>query len=94
MPSEPTAEGNGTTIRFRLGELETDVKFLQERASSNHQMVNRHEEQINGEGGLNKRVGRALDELASIRRALYAFALGLPVAGITFFLGVLALVKP
>jgi hypothetical protein len=94
VAGEPTPEGNGHIIRYRLGELQTDVDFLTKRVSGDHSMVNRHDEQINGEGGLNKRVGALTQEVNGMRRALIGFALGLPIAGITFLLGVLALVRP
>lgn len=34
------------------------------------------------------------EEMRTIRRGLYAFALGLPIGGVTFLLGILALVQP
>lgn len=82
-------EPNGT-IAFRLAELERDMREV----SRTVRQVDRHEEQISGPGGLVKKVDELAHEVASLRKAIIGAALGLPIAGVTFLLGVLALVQP
>lgn len=80
-------------ITYRLGAVESALKDAIRRVDEESRSVARHEEQISGANGLIAEVKDLAEEVASLRRAIIVFALGLPVAGVTFLLGVLALTQ-
>lgn len=65
-------EANGGTVLWRLTQLESAVK-----AGASKENVD----------DLSKDMDDLRDELKSVRRALYAFALGLPATAITLVVG-------
>jgi hypothetical protein len=80
---------NGS-IAYRLQEIERDLR----EHSRSLRLVDKHEEQISGASGLTRQINSLADEVSSLRKAIIGAALGLPIAGVTFMLGVLALVQP
>ncbi len=78
---------------YRLDRLDRDLADLIAKLDTHVRKVERHDEQISGASGLIVEVKELAHEVASLRKAILTFALGLPVAGITFLLGVLALTQ-
>jgi hypothetical protein len=80
-------------LEHTLGETSTE-------ATAALRLADKHEEQISGDYGIHRQLRLAREdnaairaEVAGLRRALVGFALTLPVAGVTFLLGILALVN-
>ena len=78
---------------YRLGRIEESLRDAVRKLDDESRSVARHDEQISGANGLIAEVKDLTAEVANLRRSIMAFALGLPVAGVTFLLGIRALTQ-
>lgn len=82
------------TISLRFKQIEHQLGDTAVEASSALRLADKHEEQISGEGGLNARYKNLDERMGAMTKALWAFALGIPIGGMMFLVGILALVRP
>lgn len=84
-------EPNGT-LAYRLTQIERVTEALDRRVDTNHELIGRHEEQINGDRGLSKAIDVLTDEVKSLRRAIWTVGGGIVLSAVGFAFSVLTLV--
>lgn len=84
-------EPNGT-LAYRLTQIERVTESLDRRVDTNHELIGRHEEQINGDRGLSKAIDVLTDEVKSLRRAIWTVGGGIVLSAVGFAFSVLTLV--